>query len=139
LHRLCRLQSWVRTLQDQQAAGQSSGWQPASVLQISAQDPAQVRFAEHNHMVETFPSDRADQSLDVHILPRRSGCDRPIAHAYGLTMRIPSPGWNFWKGQQFRKAVLGRGVRAAARHAEGRYGKRGTPGMMARDFLSGLE
>jgi len=29
---------------------------------ISAQDPAQVRFAEHNHMVETFPSDRTDQS-----------------------------------------------------------------------------
>jgi hypothetical protein len=51
---------------------------------ISAQDPAQVRFAEHNHMVETFPSDRADQSLDVRILPRRSGCDRPIANAHGV-------------------------------------------------------
>ena len=33
-------------------------------------DPAQVRFAEHDHVVEAFPADRADESLDVSILPR---------------------------------------------------------------------
>src|SRR5260370_27627001 len=40
---------------------------------IPTQNPAQVRLPEYDHVVETFPSDRADQSLDVRILPRRSG------------------------------------------------------------------
>src|SRR5205823_14628213 len=48
-----------------------------------AQDPAQVRLPEHDHVVETFPSDRADQSLDVRVLPRRSGRDRPVPNAHG--------------------------------------------------------
>ena len=39
---------------------------------ILAKDTAQVRLPEHNHVVETFPSDRADQSLRVRILPRRA-------------------------------------------------------------------
>src|SRR5437016_9434968 len=47
------------------------------------QDPAQVRLPEHDHVVETFPSDRADQSLDVRVLPRRSGCDRLVPNAHG--------------------------------------------------------
>src|SRR5437763_2808898 len=48
---------------------------------ILAQDPAQVRLPEHDHVVETFPSDRADQPPDVWVLPRRPG-------AVGLS-RIP--------------------------------------------------
>src|SRR6266704_206997 len=47
-----------------------------------AQDPAQVRLPEHDHVVETFPSDRADQSLDVRVLPRRSGRDRLVPNAH---------------------------------------------------------
>ena len=35
---------------------------------IAAQDPAQVRLPEHDHVVETFLSERADQSLRVCIL-----------------------------------------------------------------------
>ena len=31
-----------------------------------------MRFPGHDHVVETFPSDCADQSLDVRILPRRA-------------------------------------------------------------------
>src|SRR5258708_3532536 len=50
---------------------------------ILAQDPAQVHLPEHDHVVETFPSDRADQSLHVRILPRRSGSDRPVPNAHG--------------------------------------------------------
>src|SRR6266516_8147069 len=50
---------------------------------ILAQDPAQVRLPEHNHVVETFPSDRADQSLHVRVLPRRSGRDRLVSNAHG--------------------------------------------------------
>ena len=30
---------------------------------IPTQDPAQVRLSKYDHVVETFPSDRADQSL----------------------------------------------------------------------------
>jgi hypothetical protein len=48
-----------------------------------AQDPAQMRLPEHDHVVETFPSDRADQSLDVRVLPRRSGRDRLVPNAHG--------------------------------------------------------
>src|SRR6202795_3008927 len=49
---------------------------------ISAQDPAQVRFAKHDHVVETFAADRADESLNVSILPGRSGCDRMVPNAH---------------------------------------------------------
>ena len=38
-----------------------------------AEDPSQVRLPEHDHVVETFPSDRADQSLCVRILPSEPG------------------------------------------------------------------
>ena len=48
-----------------------------------AEDPAQVRLPEHDHVVETFLSDRADQSLHVRILPWRSRCDRPVPNAHG--------------------------------------------------------
>jgi len=36
-----------------------------------AKDPAQMGLAEHNQVVETFPSDRANQSLRIPILPHR--------------------------------------------------------------------
>src|ERR1700731_1993018 len=49
---------------------------------ISAWDPAQVRFAKHDHVVETFAADRADESLNVSILPGRSGCDRMVPNAH---------------------------------------------------------
>src|ERR1700682_291120 len=49
---------------------------------ISAWGPAQVRFAKHDHVVETFAADRADESLNVSILPGRSGCDRMVPNAH---------------------------------------------------------
>src|SRR4030081_3685268 len=49
---------------------------------ISASDPAQVRFAKHDHVVETFAADRADEPLDVSILPGRSWCDRMVPNAH---------------------------------------------------------
>ena len=33
------------------------------IRSIPTQDPAQVRLSKYDHVVETFPSDRADQSL----------------------------------------------------------------------------
>jgi hypothetical protein len=35
-----------------------------------AKDPAQMGLTEHNQVVETFPSDRANQSLRIPILRR---------------------------------------------------------------------
>src|SRR5262245_20711569 len=43
---------------------------------------------KYDHVVETFPSDRADQSLDVRVLPRRSGCSRLVPNAHG-TQALP--------------------------------------------------
>ena len=43
-----------------------------------------MRFAKHDHMVETFPPDRADESLNVGVLPRRSGCDRMVPNAHRM-------------------------------------------------------
>ena len=48
-----------------------------------AKDPAQMGLTEHNQVVETFPSDRADQSLRVAILPRRAHSNRFVADAHG--------------------------------------------------------
>src|SRR5215467_18128 len=55
---------------------------------IPTQDPAQVRFPKYDHVVETFLSDRADQSLGVRVLPRRSGCSRLVPNAHG-TQPLP--------------------------------------------------
>ena len=41
-----------------------------------------MRFAKHDHVVETFAADRADESLNVSILPGRSGCDRMVPNAH---------------------------------------------------------
>src|ERR1700675_3356188 len=48
---------------------------------ISAKDPGQVGCAKRDHVVETFAADRADESLNVSILPGRSGCDRMVPNA----------------------------------------------------------
>ena len=50
---------------------------------ILAEDPAQVRLPKHDHVVETFPSDRADQSLHASILPRRARGNGLVADAHG--------------------------------------------------------
>jgi hypothetical protein len=41
-----------------------------------------VRFAKHDHVVETFAADRADESLNISILPGRSACDRVVPNAH---------------------------------------------------------
>jgi hypothetical protein len=50
---------------------------------ILPKDPAQVRLPEYDHVVETFPSDRADQSLHVPILPRRTRGNGLVADGHG--------------------------------------------------------
>ena len=36
---------------------------------ICAQDPAQVRFTEYDHVVQALPADRANEPLNVSVLP----------------------------------------------------------------------
>ena len=36
---------------------------------ICAQDPVQVRFAEYDHVVQALPADRANEPLNVSVLP----------------------------------------------------------------------
>src|SRR5438067_10132401 len=45
--------------------------------------PAQVRFAQNNHMVDALASDRSDQSFGKAVLPRRARGDRLVADAHG--------------------------------------------------------
>jgi Serine hydroxymethyltransferase len=49
---------------------------------IRAQNPAQVRFAQYDEMVETFPSDRPDQSFRKTVLPRRAASDGFVTDAH---------------------------------------------------------
>src|SRR6266496_1195575 len=50
---------------------------------ILAKDPAQVRLPKDDHVVETFPSDRADQSLRIRILPRRTWGNGLVTNTHG--------------------------------------------------------
>src|SRR5438445_11905081 len=43
---------------------------------ILRQYPAQVRFAQNNHMVDALASDRTDQPFGEAVLPRRARGDR---------------------------------------------------------------
>src|SRR6266699_4542364 len=49
---------------------------------IGAQNPAQVRFAQYDEMVETFPSDRPDQSFRKTVSPRRAASDGFVTDAH---------------------------------------------------------
>ena len=50
---------------------------------IRAYDSAQMRFTEYNHVVQALPADRADEPLNVSVLPGRSERNRPISNAHG--------------------------------------------------------
>jgi hypothetical protein len=40
---------------------------------VDADDPAQVRFTEHDDVVQALPADRANESLNVSVLPGDRG------------------------------------------------------------------
>jgi hypothetical protein len=55
---------------------------------ILAKDPAQVRLAKYDHVVETFPSDRADQSFHVPYAFCQGEPGAMGARGYGLVAPI---------------------------------------------------
>jgi hypothetical protein len=58
------------------------------VMCIRAQHMAQMALAEHDHMIEALAPDRADQSLGMTVLPRRSWRSRSVANAHRSRRRV---------------------------------------------------
>ena len=100
---------------------------------ICDKDPTQVRFTEHDHVVQALPADRADESLNVRILPGRSGRNGPVSNAHGAytlnedrpVRGIPIPNEVSmhmvpWKrlGDLARNPLRGRMARHAERHPQ---------------------
>src|SRR5215471_11228026 len=55
---------------------------------VALENPAQVRLARHDQMVQAFAANRADEPFDVSVLPRRARRDWVIADAH----RTNAPG-----------------------------------------------
>jgi hypothetical protein len=54
---------------------------------VGRKDSPQVRLAEDDNVIETFPANRADQPFRMPVLPGRSRRDRVIADAHGCKAR----------------------------------------------------
>ena len=52
------------------------------IADVGGEDSRLVRLAEEEDVIEAFAADRADESLNVSILPGRSGCDRMVPNAH---------------------------------------------------------
>src|SRR5258708_5744948 len=52
------------------------------IFLVRIEQMAEMSFAEHNNMVKTIPSDRADEPLRVSVLPGRPWRDRPIPYTH---------------------------------------------------------
>src|SRR6476619_445337 len=52
------------------------------VVRVRAQHMPQMALAEHDNMIKSLASDRADQSLGMTVLPRRSWRSRSVANAH---------------------------------------------------------
>src|SRR4051812_43543115 len=52
------------------------------VMRVRAQHMTQMTLAEHDHMIEAFASDRADQSFGIAVLPWRSRRCRSVTNAH---------------------------------------------------------
>src|SRR5512139_2713797 len=53
------------------------------VVGVCDQEPAQVGFAQDHDMVQAFSSDRAAETFDASVLPRRSRRRWSVAHTHG--------------------------------------------------------
>ncbi len=53
---------------------------PIVVGGVILQNAPQLRFVEHDQVIEAFAPDRSDEALDVAVLPRRARRSRMIAN-----------------------------------------------------------
>src|SRR5260370_40397582 len=56
----------------------------ASLVRDLDQGPAQVHFAEYNHVIQAVSPDGTDEPFDVAILPRRAWCYRMVTNSHGV-------------------------------------------------------
>ncbi len=61
------------------------------IRSVCLQNSAQMRFAEHDEMVERFATYRSDQPFNVAVLPRRARCGRVISDLHRTN--AASVGW----------------------------------------------
>jgi hypothetical protein len=54
------------------------------ILKIRRQRTAQVTLIEDDDVIETFAADRADDALDIGVLPRRSRCGDDLLDRHRL-------------------------------------------------------
>ena len=54
------------------------------ILKICQQHTAQVTLIEDDNVIETFAADRADDALDIGVLPRRPGCGDDLLDRHRL-------------------------------------------------------
>ena len=54
------------------------------VLKVCRQHTAQVMLIEDDDVIETFAADRADDALDIGVLPRRSRCSDDLLDRHRL-------------------------------------------------------
>jgi hypothetical protein len=62
------------------------------VLEIIFQDATQPGFIQDDHVIQAFPANRADQSLNVGVLPWTAGCSEDFVNAHplgGLLKHVP--------------------------------------------------
>jgi len=52
------------------------------VLRVGFQDPAQMRLAQNDDVIQTLTPDRSDQPFSKAILPRRGWCNRFVPNAH---------------------------------------------------------
>jgi hypothetical protein len=62
--------------------------EPIVVGGVILQNAPQLRFVEHDQVIEAFAPDRSDEALDVTVLPRRARRSRMIANPPLVRMRL---------------------------------------------------
>ena len=81
-HRLCADRSELRWLNRSRLRAvllqSKMGAALVVVAEILLEHPPEMLLVENDRMVETFPSDRSDQSLNVRIVPRGPSGDQHV-------------------------------------------------------------
>ena len=57
------------------------------VLEVRFQDAPQTSLIQDDHVIQAFPTNRADQSLNVGVLPGRLRCPENLMNAQSLLPR----------------------------------------------------
>ncbi len=81
----CRLGGWLSP-RDRLVPVEALVWSDSVIiiLDVLAQKPLAMPLVQHDHVVQAFPADRADDSLDLRILPGRVGRNENLLDAESM-------------------------------------------------------